>query len=304
MQVSVLIPVRNQDARPFVRQLLALDRPGIGLEILLADDASGPPFGKWHRLLEGEGVRVFLLEQNLGRAGVRNFLARRARSPWLLFADADSAVVHSDFFLRYARAARQAQVVVGGTAYAEAPPAERALRLRWHYGRHREQQPASARRRRPWASFRTHNFLIHKAAFEQVGGFDEEVRAYGHEDTLFGESLRRMGIEVLHIDNPLLHTGLEPASAFLDKSRQAVATLVALEQSGKGVPTRLGAVAARWDRLLGIWPDRILAKAEARLARYLVATDLPRLVAFDLLKLVWYEREKRRATRSGPPGNA
>ncbi len=304
MQVSVLIPVRNQDARPFVRQLLSLERPGIELEILLADDASQPPFGKWHQSLEGEHVRVFLLERNLGRAGVRNFLARQARSPWLLFADADSAVVHPDFLLRYARAARQAPVVVGGTAYAEAPPVEPALRLRWHYGRHREQQTASARRRRPWASFRTHNFLIHKAAFEKAGGFDEQVRAYGHEDTLFGESLRRMGIEVLHIDNPLLHTGLEPASAFLDKSRQAVATLVEWEQSGKAVPTRLGAAAARQGWLLAALPDRILAKAEARLVRYLVATDLPRLVAFDLLKLVWYEQEKRRATHNGPPGNA
>lgn len=287
-----------------MRQLLSLERSGIELEILLADDASEAPFGKWHQSLENKGVRVFLLAQNLGRAGVRNFLAQQARYPWLLFADADSAVVHSDFLLQYARAARQAPVVVGGTAYAESPPAERALCLRWHYGRHREQLPVSVRRRHPWASFRTHNFLISKAAFERVGGFDQQVLAYGHEDTLFGESLRSKGIEVLHIDNPLLHTGLEPASVFLAKSRQAVATLVSLEQSSKVVPTRLGAVAARWHPFLRMLPVSVLAKAETRLTHYLASTDLPWLFAFDLLKLVWYEQEKRRATHHGPPKNA
>ncbi|RMG59263.1 MAG: glycosyltransferase, partial [Gammaproteobacteria bacterium] len=282
----------------------ALDRSGIELEIVLADDASEAPFGKWHQGLEAEGVRVFALSQNMGRAAVRNFLARQARAPWLLFADADSAVVHPDFFLQYARAARQAPVVVGGTVYADEPPPERALRLRWHYGRRREQLPATRRQGQPWASFRTHNFLIHREAFWRVGGFDEAVRRYGHEDTLFGESLRRAGIPVLHIDNPLLHLGLEPAEVFIEKTRQAVAGLVALERAGKAVPTRLGAIATRWGWAIGWLPDRFLAQAEKRLARYLIGASQPPLVWFDLFKLIGYVREKRRATQSGPPENA
>ncbi len=302
VQLSVLIPVRNQDARPFVRRLLALDRSGLELEVLVGDDASDPPFGKWHAALAGQGVRVWCGGPHRGRAAMRNFLARQARHPWLLFADADSDPLYSDFLLRYARASRHGLVVVGGTAYAEQPPACRALRLRWHYGRRREQRPAVARRRRPWASFSTHNFLIAREVFFRVGGFDARLRGYGHEDTLFGESLRRAGIAVHHIDNPLLHLGLEPADRFLEKTTEAIATLVALEGRGLELPTHLGRFAAGWGRPLAWCPDVLLARWQARLHGMLLRAEMPPLWWFDLYKLLSYVREKRRAARGEPPG--
>ena len=39
--------------------------------------------------------------------------------------------------------------------------------------------------------------------------FDETITHYGHEDTLFGLVLKKEGIKILHIDNPLMNCGLD-----------------------------------------------------------------------------------------------
>ncbi len=295
LRLSVLIPVRNQDARPFVRQLLGLAaRSAVSVEFIVADDASLP---KWQRVncsLRRQGVQVMALEENVGRAKVRNLLAKVAQCEWLLFADADSAVRYPDFFERYVRAAHRAQVVVGGTIYQQAPPDDPALWLRWHYGRRREQVPVVMRRRKPWDSFRTHNFLIQRELFFQIGGFDERLQGYGHEDTLFGESLRDHKVQVCHIDNPLYHLGLEPADVFLRKTREAIANLVTLEQMGIPIRTRLQRQAAQWSWLTAIFPLRTIESLATVLEQQLCGRTTIPLWCLDLYKWLIYLKEKNK----------
>jgi hypothetical protein len=50
--------------------------------------------------------------------------------------------------------------------------------------------------------------------------FSEDLKTYGHEDTLLGYDLFRNGIEIFHIDNPVEHTGLEDSSVLLRKPKQ------------------------------------------------------------------------------------
>jgi hypothetical protein len=59
------------------------------------------------------------------------------------------------------------------------------------------------------------------------------MEGYGHEDTLFGYDLKKNNIEVLHIDNPLVHIGLESNSLFLTKTRESIRNLKSiLNQNG------------------------------------------------------------------------
>ena len=63
--------------------------------------------------------------------------------------------------------------------------------------------------------------------------FDESLKQYGHEDTLFGLELKRRGIPVLHIDNKLTHLGLEDAKDYLQKTETALRTLSQMSQEQK-----------------------------------------------------------------------
>src|SRR5690606_37579687 len=66
------------------------------------------------------------------------------------------------------------------------------------------------------------------------------IKTYGHEDTVFGERLQEEEIQVIHIDNPVIHTGLETADVFLEKTRQSVENLWKLYQKNEsGANTKL-----------------------------------------------------------------
>ena len=68
-----------------------------------------------------------------------------------------------------------------------------------------------------------------KTVFQKIK-FDAAINGYGHEDTLYGWSLKKEKVEVLHIDNRLTHLGLDDPNTFLEKRRMAIRNLVSLIQ--------------------------------------------------------------------------
>src|SRR5690606_14140061 len=74
----------------------------------------------------------------------------------------------------------------------------------------------------------SNNFWIEKSVFEIIH-FRDDLRKYGHEDTLLGYDLFLKGIEIFHIDNPVEHSGLENSEVFLDKTRMALKNLYFIE---------------------------------------------------------------------------
>lgn len=52
--------------------------------------------------------------------------------------------------------------------------------------------------------------------------FDESYSGYGYEDVQFGRELEKRNVSILHIDNQLIHLGLEKSEVYLEKTRQAV----------------------------------------------------------------------------------
>ncbi|MGI4743843.1 MAG: glycosyltransferase [Janthinobacterium lividum] len=294
--LSILIPVFNREVSELMRSLLAqvADWPG-PVEISLLDDGSGEEFRVRNRSLAAlAGVVYQELPLNVGRAAVRNRLADQASHEYLLLLDNDSLLPDAHFLARYAQAvaAGANQLLVGGTMYAAAPPTNPALRLRWHYGRAREMRPAAIRQRDPGGQLAINNALLPKRLLQQFP-FDERLSGYGHEDTKFGLELSRAGICVHHLDNPVLHDGLETAAIFLDKSERAVHNLAqVLCTDGLGATTRLAQAAQRLHRLrmVGV-AQAALTVAEPWLRRNLLSPT-PSLRAFDALKLLWLLREK------------
>ncbi|QKG56771.1 glycosyltransferase family 2 protein [Hymenobacter sp. BRD128] len=238
--LSILIPVFNREVAALVSALRAqaADWPG-PVEIVLLDDKSTDEYRLKNRALASlPGVRYAELPANVGRAAIRNQLAGRAGHEWLLLLDNDSQLPDTQFLARYARAVHTWPATgcfIGGTTYEATPPADPALRLRWHYGRAREMRPAAARQRDPGGQLAINNAVLKSTLLQQFP-LDERLSGYGHEDTRFGLELVRAGIIVQHLNNPVLHDGLEPAAVFLEKSQQAVRNLAqVLRTEGLGL---------------------------------------------------------------------
>jgi glycosyltransferase involved in cell wall biosynthesis len=232
--LSILIPAYNHDLTDLVKGLRhQASASGIPFEILIVDDNSAAGFRSRNRaLINMNHVRYLQLEDNIGRARIRNMLAGKASYENLLFIDADARITRGDFLSTYIGMFGKERVICGGTAYLPDPPGDAAYKLRWHYGRKREARPARVRSKDPCGAFSSFQFLATRTIMEKVP-FNDDLKAYGHEDTVFGLDLERHGIPVIHIENTLVHDGLEPADEFLDKTRQGLRNLKLLVDQGQ-----------------------------------------------------------------------
>jgi glycosyltransferase involved in cell wall biosynthesis len=302
-ELSVLIPVFNVDIRPLVGTLhQQCEQAGIAFEILCYDDGSRREVIALNQQVSTwPHARYELLPRHLGRVEIRNQLARDARYPYLLFVDNDSLVPNTHFIQRYLQAAAWAPVLVGGTCYQlQKPPA--AYRLRWHYGRRREERPASHRNQAPYQAFYLNNILVARTIFLRYP-LQPLLRDYGHEDSTFGRQLEAAGIPVGHLDNPVLHAGLEPADLFLSKSRQAIGNLYWLyRQQGLGAGTRLVQFYRQLKKFKLLQPFVWGYKLMEPLAVQNLKGPFPWLWLFDLYKLYYFVREDEKVLRGAKGG--
>ena len=237
-ELSILIPVYNQNVLALVDTLLTQCRQLTSrFEIIVYDDASKDKFRKLHRVLnEEEEIRYVEMRENIGRAAIRNRLAQDANFEYLLFLDNDSALPDADFIKRYWESNKnsEADVIIGGTIYENSITSE-TYALRWKYGREREVRSAAERNKNPYQSLTLNNMLIRKAVYLKHP-LSTEINGYGHEDTKFGWELETSGVTVKHIDNPVIHLGLEVATDFLKKTNQAVKNLHTLYAANPKIP--------------------------------------------------------------------
>lgn len=227
MKISLLIPVYDYDLVALVQSM----KNALGLvpefyEILIGDDGSSAEYREKYKSLEGDKIRVIFSEKNIGRAAIRNRLALEAKGDFLLFIDADAMLpgTAEAYMLKWIPFMKLSRVQNGGIVYHDSPPGDPDKLLRWKYGKWREQRKAIERNRHPHAGFSTFNVLIEKSVFSKIR-FNEELKQYGHEDTLMGYQLKKAGIDILHIDNGLMHEGLESNRDFLNKTKLGIENL-------------------------------------------------------------------------------
>jgi len=228
--LSILIPTYNFNSFPLVKSLQKqAEEALIPYEIIVIDDAS-MEFTEINEDINSiPNCSYIMLKRNVGRAKIRNTLAKKAKYNYLLFIDGDAEVASVNFINRYLPFCKENVVVCGGCQYHLEDSREKDYQLRLAYGKKREALSAKSRSINPYKSFSSFNFLIPKEIFLEIL-FDESIVKYGHEDTLFGFELKQRRSPICHIQNPLIHLGIETSSVFMQKTKESIQNLLLISK--------------------------------------------------------------------------
>lgn len=292
---SILIPTYNYDCSRLIGDLdaqcavLMASTPGFDYEIILGDDASTDETSiraNRDAVAHSAHCRYVAAEKNAGQATLRNRLADEAQFPYLLFFDSDAEVCTENFIATYWANRDKAYAVCGAVRNpdGEAVP---GTELRWRYEHKAEGiRTVEYRMKHPYSYLTGFNLLIRRDVFQRIR-FDARCTQYGYEDALFGLELQRQGFSIVHIDNPLIHLGIDSNASFLAKTETALRTLYAL-----GGPMQDFAGASRFQRKLQRAGLSWLFAAAFCMIRPLLRHHLlghnPSLRVFDVYKLGYY----------------
>lgn len=293
--ISILIPVFNRNITALItslhRQLVMAD---VKAEIVVMDDASSDNILKNQNRIALSllnHVRYVELPSNKGRNIIRHQLADAAAYDKLIFLDADSSFPDELWLQRYITALRQNAVIMGGRAYQTSAPGKSTLHFR--YGQLREQYPAAQRNKFPCRSFLACNFSITKQQFSRLI-IDEHLQGYCHEDTFMGLQFGKLGIPVLHIDNPVYHDGIDEDSVFIKKQQEALKNLRYLYHTyGSSYPfsTEIKLIRVYKKINAAIWRRWLLGKATVLKAYFLQkALQSHRIFWLDCWKLAEFHQ--------------
>lgn len=283
-ELSILLPVYNTRCLTMVERLKELCDAvdGLRYEIIAADDGSTDRDAvAFNRGIERmAGCRYVVRAENRGAAATRNFLAGMSRYRWLLFVDCDMALPDDRFIIRYLEAP-EAGVVIGGIRTGgTADDVRRNLRCAYER-RAQEHHTAEERRKRPYQSFRSVNFMAERGVMERCR-FDERMRRY--EDVRFGRLLEESGVTVAHIDNAVVMEDFESNGCFVAKTEKDMRTLRDFEAEMRGY-SRMIDVADGLRRRHILWVVRMWHGLFGRLERRLLTGGKARLRLYDVYKL-------------------
>lgn len=224
--LSVLIPTYNDICTTLVKALVAqLQQCDVRdhYEVLVADDGSSNQdiILKNREINQHASCRYIERRQNVGRAAIRNILAREAQYDYLLFIDADMTILSPTFIQRYLDTMQPGKVIYGG--YTVTRTLKGNLRNCYELAS-LPQHTYLQRQLHPYNDFHTSNFLIPRTLM-LAHPFDERFVCYGYEDVFFGKTLLKHAIPILHIDNPLSFDTFEDNPAFISKTQEGIHTL-------------------------------------------------------------------------------
>lgn len=288
--LSILIPVYNCNVTKLVKNLhKQCTKSKVPFEILCFDDGSRSNIkSKNTRLSSVFGVNYTELSENLGRARIRNWLAKSASFENLLYLDCDSKVIHKHFIKDYLKCIYEGyEIVSGGRVYNKKPPRAKSKKLHWLYGTKKESKSARFRKVNPRLYFHSNNFLVTRDIILKCP-FDESVVGYGYEDLIWAENAYEKGYLISHIDNPTEHLGLEKNKVFIDKTKRSIQNLIEYNKYHAPLKTNL----IIWNERLKKWKlhsiliNKIIKNREA-IEKNLMSEN-PKLINLDLLKLLIY----------------
>lgn len=308
IDLSILLPSYNNVCVSLVQALQRqadalwgkLDKP-FRYEIIVADDGSTDAACIDANRVIGDMLhcRYLRMEQNVGRAQIRNVLISESSGDYVLLIDSDLFLCDDNYLYKYATST--ADVVYGGTRIGgeglamvdnEANTENLKGNLRYIYEKKAEPSHRAAfRQLRPNQEISVCNLYARRDIME-AHPFDSRFKAYGYEDVLFGKRLAESGIEVTHIDNPVLINEFEPNSVFVKKTEEAILTLCRFEQDLEGYSnlktkvTTLGRYIPL--SLFRLW-HRIMKNKEKRN----LTGPKPSLLLFKLYKLGFFLENRK-----------
>lgn len=286
--LSILIPTFEYDCSELVIRLHQQCEERVkatvfDYEIIVADDGSQTDTWKKVKVtLEAHnGCSFIRLEENIGRSGIRNLLARQAKGDRLLFIDSHMDIIADDYIKRYLE--NEADICQGGYRVDRNDSMKGNLRYLYEYrARHlnrKHDDNTNANR-----DFHTSNFMVKRQLFLNHP-LDESINRYGYEDVLYGKQLHESGISVTCIDNPVGFSNFESNKAFVRKTEEAIDTLYDIKDRIAGY-SRLLTHAQRLKR----WHLTGILCSVFSLTREKMRDNLcgphPNLHIFDLYKLL------------------
>lgn len=308
IDLSILLPSYNNVCVSLVQALQRqadalrgkLDKP-FRYEIIVADDGSTDAACIDANRVIGDMLhcRYLRMEHNVGRAQIRNVLISESSGDYVLLIDSDLFLCDDNYLYRYATST--ADVVYGGTRIGgeglvmvdnEANTEHLKGNLRYIYEKKAEpSHRAVFRQLRPNQEISVCNLYARRDIME-AHPFDSRFKAYGYEDVLFGKRLAESGIEVTHIDNPVLINTFEANSVFVKKTEEAILTLCRFEQDLEGYSNLKTKVAALGRfiplSLFRLW-HRIMKNKEKRN----LTGPKPSLMLFKLYKLGFFLENRK-----------
>jgi len=286
IKLSILIPVYNYKVVDLVKKLYKqCERLDLEFEILVFDDGSKEKYKEQNKVLNTSfGVNYMEMSENLGRSKIRNWLVKSALYDYVLFLDCDSKVTGNKFIENYIDTLGPNKVINGGRIYANKKPKAKSKYLHWLYGTQYESKPAKIRNKNAHLYFHSNNFAADRNVLVEFP-FDENIVGYGYEDLLIAQNFIDHDIEVQHIDNPVIHLGLEKNEIFLEKNLKAIDNLVQLKNDGHHLDTNLEQkVFMLKDWSLDKKLFSFISKRKEAYHKNLLS-DKPSLLKFQLLKL-------------------
>jgi glycosyltransferase involved in cell wall biosynthesis len=289
--LSILIPAYNYNITKLVSDLQRqASGQYIDFEIIVMEDGSNLHVEENSLISKLDNCKHIILSKNIGRSAIRNKLADEAKYEHLLFLDCDAAIPTAHFIEKYVSFCKEECVVLGGRIYDENND-DPQFSLIIKYGKTREQNDVrSLKNRQLNPMFTTPNFLISKSIFNKIR-FDEMIKGYGHEDTVFGIKLHQLSINFSFIDNPVIHIGLENNKTFIRKTENAISNLFQLYQSGQyQTLENESKLLHNFVMLKKIHLTNILALKYCLLHRFIerqLCTSNPSMFLFDLFKILF-----------------
>lgn len=198
MFFSVVIPTYNRKPilekclRAMEQQVIAVDGPITGYEIVVVDDGSTDGTVDWLKTHAAEFPHVRLLEQNhLGPAAARNLGVEAAKGDTIIFIDSDLVVLDS-FLQCHAEALMRGRQQYGERVFT--------------YGRVVNTCNFDNPTSEPFkvtdysrAYFATGNVAIARHWLQEAGLFDTQFTLYGWEDLELGVRLKNLGLTLVKV---------------------------------------------------------------------------------------------------------
>lgn len=284
--LSILIPTYNYAILALVKnvhqQCLEAQIP---FEIICLDDQSDNDYQIENQVISTLPSCIYNVNQtNVGRTRTRQRLAEQAKYDWLLFLDADVIPVTSAFIQHYIDAIQPNTVIFGGYQY-EKESTDATKILRYRYGKEREEKYASERNKNPYTYVFSGNMLVPKSIFLNFN-YQANEKNYGM-DIYFGYQLYQQQISVLHLDNPILHLGLETNEVYFQKALQGVESRKKYLLHEKGVD-QMNPLVQAYAKLKKLGLTKLVAVGFKIVAPFLkknILSTNPKLVYFDIYRL-------------------
>ena len=232
--LSILIPTYNYNVYPLVQELESQAlKANINFEIICIDDGSFSILNEENQKINAlTNCKFIENKKNLGLSNNRNKLVNNSQYSNLLFIDGDSEIISKEYINRYLKTlTKEIDIIYGGRIHPDRIENSNN-KLRWRYGRLIEDKSAVRRKKNSYKTLMFNNTLIKRSCFDAIK-FDQSITKYGHEDTLFAYLVGLAKLNVIHIENPIMHGDIDNDTTFLNKTEHGLLNLLYLYKSKK-----------------------------------------------------------------------